>query len=337
MHLPELPERFTARAATMADVEAVTELVNACSMADLGRATVEVAGIRNDWGSPHLNPQTNIHLIFDGDRLVGYAAAWIEPPAVAVNASGRVHPDYKGAGIGTYLVAWLEVLVREAALKHAPEDARVVLQQTKLSTDRDSQSLLVGLGYTPVRHSYRMLVELESDPPAPVFPEGIEIRSFDRAAQIRALVQAEKDIFRDHWGYVELDFEQDLRAWEHWLDNDPHFDPAIWFLAMSGEEIAGVCLCNSHMTEDPELAYVESLGVQRAWRRRGLGLAMLHYAFSVLYRQGKKRVSLDVDAQSLTGATRLYEKAGMHVQREGVTYELVVREGRDLSTQALES
>ena len=337
MCLPELPERFTVRAATMADVEAVTELVNACSMADLGRATVEVAGIRNDWGSPHLNPQTNIHLLFDDDRLVGYAGAWIEPPAVAVNASGGVHPDYKGVGIGTYLVAWLEGLVREAALKHAPEDARVVLQQTKLSTDRDSQSLFEGLGYAPVRHSYRMLIELESEPPQPVFPDGIEMRSFDRPTQIRALVQAEKDIFRDHWGYVELDFEQDLKAWEHWLDNDSHFDPAIWFLAMSGEEIAGVCLCNGHMPEDPELAYVESLGVQRAWRRQGLGLAMLHYAFGILHRQGKRRVSLDVDAQSLTGATRLYEKAGMHIQRESITYELVVREGRDLSTQSLES
>ncbi|MCJ7549719.1 MAG: GNAT family N-acetyltransferase [Anaerolineae bacterium] len=337
MVLPELPERFTARAATMADVEATTELVNACSMADLGRATVEAAGIRNDWGSPYLNPQTNIHLVFDGDRLVGYAGAWIEPPAVSVYASGRVHPEAKALGIGTYLGAWLEALVRESALKLAPEHARVVLHQEKLSTDIDSHALLESLGYSPVRHGFRMLIELESEPPKPVFPEGIEMRSFNRPTQLRALVQAEKDIFRDHWGYVELDFEQDLQAWEHWLDNDPHFDPAIWYLALNGEGIAGVCLCNSHMPEDPELAYVGSLGVQRAWRRQGLGLAMLHHAFGVLYRQGKKRVSLDVDAQSLTGASRLYERAGMHIQREGITYELVVREGVDLSTQALES
>ena len=55
------------------------------------------------------------------------------------------------------------------------------------------------------------------------------------------------------------------------------------------------------------------------------------------YRQGKQRVSLDVDAQSLTGATRLYEKVGMRIQRESITYELVLREGRDLSVQSLES
>ena len=63
---------------------------------------------------------------------------------------------------------------------------------------------------------------------------------------------------------------------------------------------------------------------------------MLHHAFGVLYRQGKQRISLDVAAQSLTGATRPYEKAGMHIQCEGITYELVVREGEDLGAQALE-
>ena len=105
---------------------------------------------------------------------------------------------------------------------------------------------------------------------------------------------------------------------------------------MAGDEIAGVCLCTAHMPEDPDMAYVMSLGVQRAWRRQGIGLAMLHHCFRVFRARGKERVTLDVDAQSLTGATRLYEKAGMHVQRKSVTYELVLREGRDVSTQTLE-
>jgi hypothetical protein len=47
-------------------------------------------------------------------------------------------------------------------------------------------------------------------------------------------------------------------------------------------------------------------------------------------------VGLGVDATSLTGATRLYEKAGMHVQRKSVTYEKMLRAGRDLTTQTLE-
>jgi hypothetical protein len=37
-------------------------------------------------------------------------------------------------------------------------------------------------------------------------------------------------------------------------------------------------------------------------------------------------VGLGVDAASLTGATRLYEKAGMHVTRRYDTYEKVLCE-----------
>ncbi len=142
---------------------------------------------------------------------------------------------------------------------------------------------------------------------------------------------------RDHWGYVERDFDHELESWAHWIDNDPHHDPSLWFLVTNGEEIVGICLCRGVRPGEPDMGYVGSLVVQRAWRHRGVGLAMLHHAFGEFYRRGKPRVSLDVDAESLTGATRLYEKAGMHVQRRSIEYELVLRQGKDLSTQQLES
>ena len=46
-------------------------------------------------------------------------------------------------------------------------------------------------------------------------------------------------------------------------------------------------------------------------------------------------MGLGVDAQSLTGATRLYEKAGMHVDRQYANYEKELRPGEDLGTQSL--
>jgi mycothiol synthase len=54
-----------------------------------------------------------------------------------------------------------------------------------------------------------------------------------------------------------------------------------------------------------------------------------------LYERGQKKVALGVDAASLTGATRLYERAGMHVARQYDTYEKELRPGRDLSTQII--
>jgi hypothetical protein len=42
---------------------------------------------------------------------------------------------------------------------------------------------------------------------------------------------------------------------------------------------------------------------------------MLRRAFAEFYLRGRRKVALAVDSQSLTGATRLYERAGMRVER----------------------
>jgi ribosomal protein S18 acetylase RimI-like enzyme len=76
--------------------------------------------------------------------------------------------------------------------------------------------------------------------------------------------------------------------------------------------------------------------VLRPWRRQGLGLALLHHTFAEFYQRGTHKVGLGVDAQSLTGATRLYERAGMHIARRFISYEKELRPGRELATQTLE-
>ena len=60
--------------------------------------------------------------------------------------------------------------------------------------------------------------------------------------------------------------------------------------------------------------YVAQVAVRRDQRGRGLGLALLRHGFGELYRRGVREVYLDVDSQNRTGATRLYERAGMRVQ-----------------------
>lgn len=63
------------------------------------------------------------------------------------------------------------------------------------------------------------------------------------------------------------------------------------------------------------------LGVRRAWRRAGLGEALLLRSFAEFRRRGYTRGTLGVDASSVTGATRLYERAGMRVYRDTVFLE----------------
>jgi len=102
---------------------------------------------------------------------------------------------------------------------------------------------------------------------------------------------------------------------------------------MDGDEIAGVAYCSPRFGGDPEIGIVETLGVRRPWRSQGIALALLHHAFGEFYRRGHKRVGLHVDTHNLSGATRLYKKAGMHVVQEFTFYEKELRPGEELAKQ----
>jgi ribosomal protein S18 acetylase RimI-like enzyme len=171
--------------------------------------------------------------------------------------------------------------------------------------------------------------------PEPQWPVGITIRTADPAnleRDARLLHETEKESFSDHYGYTPMPYEE----WWHLRSQFNKPEPELWILAMDGDELAGMALCASQRAGQPDLGWVGSLGVRRPWRRRGLALAILQHAFQLLATRGKLRVGLGVDSQSLTGATRLYEKAGMHVVREFYEYERVIRAGEELRTTALD-
>jgi mycothiol synthase len=334
--MPTLPENFVTRMATLDDAAAAVELVNACSVELIGKPEFDLNRFRTDWSSPTLNPETDLHLVFTPDhKLVGYAGVWDAEPYVQLFGWSNVHPEYRGQGIGIYLAHWVEARARRS-LPEAPEGARVTLLQSKLTIDAAGQELLQQQGYQAIRYASRMRIEMETPPPEPVLPAGLVLRTFVRERHLRPMILAVREIFRDHWGYVETPFEEEHQEWVHLIDNDPEHDPSLWFLALDGDEIAGVALCQLKLAEDPDAGYVDTLGVRRAWRRRGLALALLYHSFGELYRRGRRVVTLDVDTQSLTGATRVYEKAGMHVQRQSVTYEKELRPGKDLRTETVE-
>ena len=55
-----------------------------------------------------------------------------------------------------------------------------------------------------------------------------------------------------------------------------------------------------------------------------MGQALLQQAFGEFYRRGRPWVGLGVDASNPTGATRLYERAGMAVSKQFDLYQKMV-------------
>jgi mycothiol synthase len=270
-------------------------------------------------------------------KPAGYAEVWdTDAPHVRLWSWGCVDPEERDRGVGSTLVAWQERRGR-AALDVAPSGSRVSLRQLVSSLDEPAGRLLESCGYAAIRHNFHMKIELDRPTPAPVWSDGVIVRTFDPACDLLPMVEAIRAAFRDHWGYVESPLESSLAVWRHIVTEEKSFDASLWFLADYDGEIVAMALCSAMEPEDPDLGYVNTLGVVRPWRRRGVGLALLHHAFAELERRGKKRVALGVDGASLTGAVRLYERAGMHVERRRVLYEKELRAGVDLTTQSLET
>ena len=189
---------------------------------------------------------------------------------------------------------------------------QVILRGNTAAVDQNAIAMFNAESFVRVRQFWRMEIEMTSPPDRPVWPAGITLRTLQLDQDERLVHATIGEAFADHWGYVARSFEDWLQEVVH-ADN---FDPTLTFIASDGNEVAGVVVCRHR-----DIAWVGQLAVRRKWRKRGLGLALLLQAFDEFYQRGDRTVGLGVDAQSLTGATRLYEKAGMHVTRQYDTYE----------------
>jgi mycothiol synthase len=313
-----LPEGYAARAATRGDAEAVVELIVACELADSGEADMSAEELADDWQELDLSRETVVVVAPDG-RLSGYADV-NNLSFVVVSVYGYVHPDHRERGIGAYLVGWGERWTRDR-MPRAPENARVVVQHYVNAANEGARRLLESSGYAPVRGVYVMEAELDEPPPAPRWPAGISVRAFVPGRDERATYETIEDAFRDVWGRPPNTFERFLKTTEK-----ESFDPSLWFLARDGEEVCGVVL--GKVIGDG--GWIYDVGVRRPWRRRGLALALLRHTLAEFHRRGIRKVGLSVDAESITGAPRLYGRAGMRVKESYLIHLKELRPGVDL-------
>lgn len=326
MELDMLPPGFTVRHTRLDDLEAVTNLMLACEMADYGQNEYGRESMRENirtlWKAEGMDLANNawVALAPDG-QCVGRTNLWFAPnEPEEMFASPRVHPAYWGRGIGTHLLLLAEQRARQL-MTALPVGKPVCLNSWVEGVNELACQLLEHQGFAPLRYYWRMELEMTAQPSGPAWPTGITIRSMRRGEE-RRVFEAYEGAFQDHWGYTPGDFTE----WSYWSFREATFDSTLWFLAMDGDEIAGFALCRLDGDEANCVGIIDDLGVQRPWRRRGLGLALLQHAFGEYYRRGIHKCALSVDSRNASGATRLYERAGMQrARRVDVRYAKTLR------------
>lgn len=318
----QLPDGYSQRPPTKEDTGEVAALINACQLADFGESDMSVEALLDDWQG--LDLQEEATLIVAPDGAIAACADILNRSFVQVSVYGYVHPGYRGIGLGRALMEWGERWTVDR-VEQAPPGARVVVRQYVNTLNESGKRLLEEAGYEAVRTTYLMGIELDDTPPAPAFPAGLTVRTFVPGQDERATFEAAEDTFRDHWGRPRGTFERFLN-----LTREPSWDPDLWYLAEADDGIQAVCLSKIVAGEGE----IDVVGVRREWRRRGVGLALLHLAFGAFYEREVRKIGLSVDAESMTGAPRVYGRAGMQVTQSYTVYEKELRSGRDLAVQS---
>jgi ribosomal protein S18 acetylase RimI-like enzyme len=324
----QIPSGWLLRPPTQEDKAAIVDLNMAREKAFKGEITSTraeaLADLETMWSEPGYNLEEQCRLLFDASGRLVCVANFVEYAHTRYSLRIISLPDHPEDLPRDYLMELGESWVRQDMRAHAPQDVRIYMQNWVPAKDENAHAWYRQHPEFPeVRRFWEMQINLDGRVIEPVWPQGVELRPFDIESHTRAVYEAEDIFFRDHWGYLA----EDYREWRHWTVEQADFDPSLWFVAWAGEEVVGIALC-----EDAEVvAWVNTVGVARAWRGQGLGLALLHQSFGELTRRGRRRAALGVDSESLTGATRLYERAGMHVAHENILYEKELRAGVDLA------
>jgi mycothiol synthase len=311
-----LPPGYRWRAPTLDDVAEAVAMENAEAVALVGVPLVSEEWQRSQWTAPGFVLEENAALVIAADgRIAGTLLIESARPHRTVFQIGVVARDHHGHGLGGALVDEGERRAQAVVALAAPGD-RVVMHAGTLADEPLVSSLLAGRGYVEVRRFSRMAISFDAAPAAPPALPGIVLRRAgegDQSGVYRCLQKA----FEDHWGENQRDEE----AWLHAHAGDE----SAWLAAIDGNQIVGALVASPRSEEDPEYGYVDQLGVLRSHRRRGVARALLLESFCEFHRRGKRGVHLHVDTRSPTGATDLYERAGMSPAPRFATWEKVLR------------
>ena len=270
----------------------------------------------------HFDPANDILLAEVDGALAGFwhVRWWDEENGPRIYAIAHfLHPAWRNRGIGRAALLWTERWARGLA---AHETSRPhILQGFATQGNRYQAQLLESNGYQAMRYfQLRVRPTLDDIPDFPL-PPGLEVRPV-RPEQYRALWDADIDAFHDHWGVSEPNEED----YQRWLTHPVWFQPELWQVAwdVATGDVAGQVRTYIDHAENERFGrhrgYTEFISVRRPYRRQGLARALIALSLRAQRDAGMTASALHVDADSLTGAMRVYEECGFLVEQTDTLY-----------------
>jgi len=280
-----------------------------CSMVDGRTAILNQVAWEQKLRDPGYN-EVNSVIALDNKGLVA-AAGWIHYQDEVHEAQGfvdgRVHPSWRGRGIGAELLAWLEARATEQLDKKAGERQRI-LRILYYDRGEDALALFKSAGYHLQFSEVEMRVQIRDRSRQAALPEGFLVEAWtpDNTSRFyRAYCEAFQTR-TDHLSPEEM--------WSHhFMDQtDGEFSPLQSILITMEGEPAGYVVVHCYDREDGvegKEYWIAQVGVAPEHRRRGLARWMLQHVMNEVRALDYVELTLTVNVNN-PGAVQVYERMG---------------------------
>ena len=297
--------KYSVRPARLSDIDAVYGIIAKQNLHDYGNTPRTKDDILKTWQG--LNLEKDTFTAFANGILAGYAE-------LLDNDSPFIYlADANNIDLAFQLLTILEE--QAIARKKGP-----INLFTRISEKNNTLlQLFAANGYKSNLSFLIMELNLNEIPTPLQWPVGITIRQFIKGEDEQITYQTDEEASKDKGYHDPLSYED----WVKRMGMDKEsFDPNLWFLACEVNEITGIAL--NMFDKESNVGWVDHLSVRQAWRKRGIGKALLLHSFGEFYRRGIHQIKLSVDSKSLTNAPHLYKSVGMQTVQQYHIYRKII-------------
>ncbi|WP_165831809.1 GNAT family N-acetyltransferase [Brachybacterium endophyticum] len=300
------------------DAEQLQALFGDIADADGTGETMPLEAARDQLSLPGFDLARDSLAVRDAGRLIATASVDVathpdREGRARVRLEGGVHPHYRRRGIGGRLLDRQQEMGRRLA--EAVHPGRPGHLHVGGGLDgADVRPLLTARGFEQVRTFQEMLRPLPDESlPEPARIDGLELVT-PGEGESAAVHAAHVEAFADHWGSAPASADRWARLWQA-STRRPEFST----IARDADGIVQGYV----ITEvwQPRRLYIGLVGTRPGARGRGVATATLTRTLRLATRSGEfDDVELEVDGESLTGATRLYGRLGFILDKSFALY-----------------
>jgi mycothiol synthase len=271
---------------------------------------------------PHVDlGRDTIAAIDSAGMIVGFGFATYshgEGDDPFVQLSGSTHPAHRNRGLGSHMIAHLEVV----SWDHLERNGVVAtggIRTFVFEGDANRDALLAEREFSVARIWNEMSLTL----PSTIEPrtlEGVTIVGWNEV-DVADLYEVEQAAFRGQYAVEPLTFEE----WVEYYDY-PGFRPDLSFVAVDDDgDVLGLSWnyvdAADFAISGRKEGWIGQLAVSKTARGRGIGSCLCEHSFAAFRHDGLVYAMLTVDTDSTAGALSLYEGLGFERIHASSVYE----------------